>query len=252
MIGAVPGLEPWAPAAVAVTLLAGFVKGAIGFGFPTLSTPLLALFIDPGAAVAVLVLPNIAMDGIQAARRGGLGATARRMMPLVLLGAVGTVLGTRLLTALSARAATLILGAIVLGFSALGLARSFPRVPPRWEPWLSPAVGFAAGVVGGVTNVPGTPLVVYFYALGMDKDEFVRSVAFTFVLYKVVQLGAVAWYGLLTAPLLGVSAGLCAAALAGFFAGLRVQDRLDQRAFNRAVLAFLTALGFWLVIRSLA
>jgi len=30
-----------------------------------------------------------------------------------------------------------------------------------------------------------------------------------------------------------------------------VQDRLDQRSFNRAVLVFLTLLGAWLVWRAL-
>ncbi len=37
-------------------------------------------------------------------------------------------------------------------------------------------------------------------------------------------------------------------ALAGFAVGLRVQDRLDQHAFNRAVLLFLAVLGAWLLV----
>jgi uncharacterized membrane protein YfcA len=112
-------------------------------------------------------------------------------------------------------------------------------------------VGFVAGVVGGITNVPGTPLVLYFYALGLTKGEFVSAVSFTFVLYKLVQLAAVTWYGLMSAPLLGWSLLLTVAALGGFALGLRVQDRLEPRAFNRTVLAFLAVLGAWLVARSL-
>jgi len=108
-----------------------------------------------------------------------------------------------------------------------------------------------AGVVGGITNVPGTPLVLYFYALGLSKHEFVSAVAFTFVLYKVVQLAAVTWYGLFTWTLLRWSLLLSVVALAGFALGLRVQDRLEQRTFNRAVLVFLTLLGAWLVWRAL-
>jgi hypothetical protein len=108
-------------------------------------------------------------------------------------------------------------------------------------------VGLIAGVVGGVTNTPGTPLVIYFYALGMAKHEFVSSIAFTFIGYKIVQLGAVASYGLLTWPLVGVSLLLTVVALLGFQLGLLVQDRLEQRAFNRAVLLFLAALGIWLI-----
>lgn len=235
---------------VAVLFAAG-VKGAIGFGFPTVSTPLLALFVDVKQAVALLIVPNIAMDAIQAARRGGLLATVRRFAVLVGFGAAGTVVGTRLLTVLSARTATLILGATVLSFVALNATRWTPRVRPGAERWLDPLVGFGGGVVGGLTNVPGTPLVMYFYALGLAKPEFVRAVAVTFVLYKLFQLGAVTWYGLMSWPLLGLSALLTVVALAGFRGGLAIQDRLDQRTFNRVVLGYLGVLGAGLIVRAL-
>src|SRR6266511_3924844 len=158
---------------------------------------------------------------------------------------------TKLLVVLSGRTATLILGAFVLGFVALDLARFSPRVPAGWERLLAPPVGFAAGVMGGITSAPGTALALYFVALGMDKREFVRSIAFTFLVVKAVQLAALGWYGLLGWPLVLGSLGLTAAALAGFGLGLRVQDRLDQRAFNRGVLVFLATLGAWLVVRTL-
>ena len=131
----------------------------------------------------------------------------------------------------------------------LSVTKLSPRLPPHWEPWASPVVGFVAGVVGGITNVPGTPLVVYFYALGLSKREFVGAVAFTFVLYKLVQLAAVSWYGLMTWTLLGWSLLLTVAALGAFALGLRVQDRLEPRTFNRVVLGFLAVLGAWIVIR---
>lgn len=214
-----------------------------------MATPLLTLFLDVKTAVAVLIVPNIAMDLIQLRRQGEVRATGRRLAVLLVFGAIGTVLGTRLLVILPARTASFILGCFVLAFVALNATRFSPRVPPRWERWLAAPMGLVAGVVGGVTNGPGTPLVMYFYALGMAKADFVRASALSFVAYKIVQLGAVAWYGLLTWPLLGISLGLTVVALAGFAAGLRVQDRLDQRAFNRAVLVFLAALGLWLTLR---
>jgi uncharacterized protein len=105
-------------------------------------------------------------------------------------------------------------------------------------------------VVGGLTNVQGTPLIIYFYALGMEKREFIRSVALSFIVYKSVQLGALAWYGAFTARTVLPTFGLTAAALAGFSVGLAIQDRLEQRTFNRAVLGFLAVLGLWLVVRA--
>jgi uncharacterized membrane protein YfcA len=237
--------------AAGVVLLAALIKGAIGFGFPTLGTPLLSLVMDVKAAVVVLILPNIVMDGIQFARRGAPMATVRRFAVLLAFGAVGTVVGTRLLVALSSTAATLILGAFIVAFVTLSATGATPRVPRRWEPWLSPVAGLLAGIVGGITNVPGTPLVMYFHALGLGKHEFVSSVAFTFVVYKIIQLGAVSYYGLLTPSRVGTSLILTVVALGGFALGLKVQDRLEQRTFNRAVLVFLGALGLWLVARSL-
>ena len=233
-----------------VVLLAALIKGAIGFGFPTLGTPLLSLVMDVKAAVVVLILPNIVMDGLQFLRRGAPIATVKRFALLLVFGAVGTVVGTRLLIALSSRTATLVLGAFILAFVALAVTGVAPRVAPRWEPVLSPVAGFVAGIVGGITNVPGTPLVMYFHALRLDKHEFVSSVAFTFVVYKIVQLGAVAYYGLLSTARIGISVGLTLVALLGFWLGLAVQDRLEQRTFNRAVLVFLGLLGLWLVWRS--
>src|SRR6266850_606734 len=235
----------------AVVLGAAFVKGAIGFGFPTLGTPLLSLVVDVKTAVVVLILPNIVMDGIQFARRGTPLATVSRFSVLLATGALGVMLGTRALVVLSPRATTLILGAVVLCFVALNATGSAPRVPAHWEPWLSAPAGFVAGVIGGITNAPATPLVLYFQAIGLSKHDFVSSVAFTFFFYKLVQLGAVSWYGLLPWSLLWPSIALTAAGLAGFAVGLRVQDRLDQRTFNRAVLGFLALLGAWLLIRSL-
>ena len=68
---------------------------------------------------------------------------------------------------------------------------------------------------------------------------------------QLVQLGAVTYYGLLTWPLIGISLGLTLAALAGFAVGLLIQDRLEQRTFNRLILGFLALLGTWLIVRSL-
>ena len=235
----------------AAVLAAAFIKGAIGFGFPSLATPLLSLVVDVKTAVVLLILPNIVMDGIQFARRGAPLATVRRFGGLLLSGGIGIVLGTRVLTLLSLRAATLILGLFVLIFVTLSATGLAPKIPPRWEPWLSPPAGFVAGVIGGVTNSPATALVLYFQGIGLAKHDFISSVAFAFFFYKLVQLGAVTWYGLLPWSLLWGSMALTAVALAGFAVGLRVQDRLDQRSFNRAVLGFLAVLGAWLLFRGL-
>ena len=232
-------------------LAAAFVKGAVAFGFPLVATPLLALVVGVKTAVAVSIIPNIVMDCVQLVRRGQALGTVRRLFSLIAFSMVGMWLGTHLLAVMPGRVATLVLGVFVLAFAAISAFGLTLRVSPAWERWLSPPVGLVAGVLGGLTNVPGTPMVLYFVALGMDKYEFVRAVAVTFIVAKVVQLGAVTWYGLLDLHLLVVSLGFTVVALAGFAVGLRLQDWLPARAFNRAVLAFLFGIGVWLVVRGL-
>jgi uncharacterized membrane protein YfcA len=203
------------------------------------------------SAVALLVIPNLVMDALQLRRSGPLGDAPQRLAPLLIFTMIGTVIGTRLLVALSPRAVTLLLGGFVLSYVVLELVRLSPRVPASWELKLAVPVGLAAGIMGGITNAPGTAIALYFVALGMNKKEFVRSISFTFLVVKTVQLVTLVWYGLLGWALALASLGLAAVGLAGFGLGLRLQDRLDPRAFNRAVLVFLAVLGLWLVARSL-
>jgi uncharacterized protein len=232
-------------------LVAAFVKGAVAFGFPLVATPLLALVFDVKTAVAVSIVPNIVMDSVQLARRGEALGTLRRFASLVVGSIVGMWLGTLLLSILPGHVATLVLGLFVLAFAAITAFGVTLQVPVAWERWLSAPVGVLAGILGGLTNVPGTPMVLYFVALGLDKYEFVRAVALTFIVVKVVQLGAVAWYGFLDLRLLAISLGFTVVALAGFAVGQRLQDWLPARAFNRVVLGVLVVIGLVLVGRSL-
>jgi len=230
-------------------LLASYIKGVIGFGFPTISTPFLALFVDLRTAIVILIFPNIVFDGIQAFRKPGLLDTLRRHWILYLCGIGGTVLGTQFLVWVSSQKLLLILGVFVLAFVALNVSRLRFRVPPRLERYLSPPIGLFAGVLGGVTNVPGTPLTIYFYALGMGKDEFIRSIALSFLVYKTAQFASVIYFGLLTWPLFGLSVVATGFGLGAFWLGLMTQDRVDQVIFNRVVLGFLALIGVWLIVR---
>src|SRR5262245_16936018 len=191
------------------------------------------------------------MDVVQSLRRPGLLPVLRRHAFLYATGIAGTFLGTHWLTTFSDREAMLVLGLFVIGFVALSATRLSPRVPPSWEPYLAGPAGLVAGMMGGITNAHGTPLVLYFYALGLDKAEFVRAISLAFIVYKAAQFVAVTHAGIMTFPLFWLSALATLVALAAFAVGLRAQDRMNQRVFNRVILCMLSALGGLLVFRAL-
>ena len=240
----------WA-AGLAGVAVAAFVKGAVGFGYPLIATPLLALATDVRTAVAVLILPNILMDSVQVIRRPGVVAALRRHAPLIVSGVVGTVIGTQFLAALSTRGLLLTLAVTLLLFVAVSVARPAWRLPPRTERPLAPVVGLAAGVLGGMTNTPAVVLTPYYLAIGLAKTEFVRVVSATFLTLKLTQLAAVWQVGLLDRRVFLGSLAATGVSLAAFSLGLRAQDRVPQATFHRMVLALLTVVAVAMLARGL-
>jgi uncharacterized protein len=231
--------------------VAAFVKGAVGFGYPLIATPLLALATDVRTAVAVLLVPNILMDAFQMARRPGLAAAIRRHAPLIVTGVVGTVVGTQFLAVVSTHALFLTLGFTVLAFIGLTLARPTWRVSPEMERPLAPLVGLVAGTLGGLTNTPAVAVTPYYYALGLPKAEFVRALSATFLTFKLTQLGAAWQVGLLDRRVWLPWVMAAVVSLGAFQLGLRAQDRVPQATFNRAVLALLALVAVAMLARGL-
>jgi hypothetical protein len=74
-------------------LLAAFVKGVTGLGFPLIATPTVALLLDIRTAVTVLILPNLFMDSAQVIRDGLPYEIFRRFKAFIAPTIVGVFLG---------------------------------------------------------------------------------------------------------------------------------------------------------------
>jgi hypothetical protein len=68
----------------AVFLLAGFVKGVIGLGLPTIAMGLLALIMPTSKAAALLIVPSLVTNAWQMFTGGNLAALLRRPWPMLL------------------------------------------------------------------------------------------------------------------------------------------------------------------------
>ena len=244
-----PDALPWILGLAGVAV-AAFVKGAVGFGYPLIATPLLALATDVRTAVAVLVVPNILMDAFQVIRQPGLVAAIRRHATLMAAGIIGTVLGTQFLAAISTRGLFLTLGATIIVFVVLSVVRPAWRISRGMERLLAPVVGLVAGTMGGLTNAPAVALTPYYYSLGLPKAEFVQALAATFLTFKLTQLGAVWQVGLLDRWVWVPWAAATLVSLGAFRLGLAAQDRVPQATFNRAVLGLLAIVGLAMLVRA--
>ena len=83
---------PIVSATAGAFLLAGFVKGVIGLGLPTVAIGLLGLLMTPAQAAAILVVPSLVTNIWQFAVGGDLLALVRRMWPMLIGICVGTLI----------------------------------------------------------------------------------------------------------------------------------------------------------------
>lgn len=238
---------------VAVSLLlAAFVKGSSGMGFPMIATPMVALLLDIRTAIAILIIPNLVMDVAQVFRGSFPTAILRRFRWFLLLTIVGVFLGTKVLVMLPIWVLNLTLGVMVLLFVLSNLFRVDFEISRQMERILSPAVGMVSGFLNGMTNAAGPASAIYLYSLRLPKTEFIRSISTIFIITKVSQLLAVSTWNLFTPAILRLSLEVTLFVLLGFYAGLKIQDHVNQQTFNRGLLTLLFVIGVTLVVRSLS
>jgi uncharacterized membrane protein YfcA len=235
----------------AALLLAAFVKGATGLGFPLIATPTVALLLDIRTAVTILILPNLFMDSAQIVRGGFPSEVFRRFAGLIVPTIIGVFLGTTVLVKLPIWILNFCLGIMVLVFVSSGWLKFELNISSRAEKILGPLFGFLTGFLNGMTNAAGPTLAIYLYSLKLDKRMFVRTIATIFITTKVSQLVAVSTWNLFNWHTISLSGQVLLFTLAGFYAGMKVQDRVNQHMFNRGLMVLLSAIGVVLIARSL-
>ena len=229
---------------------AGTVKGAIGLGLPPIAMGLLAIVMAPVEAAALLVLPAFLTNAWQMVVGPYLRPLVRRFWPLLVCAVAGTLIGSGWLTEENARIGTAILGAI-LAIYALNSLLSVQRViVAAWQRWLGPVAGGTTGLITAATGVSAIPVVPYFQAVGLEKDELVQAMGLSFTVSTValaVNLASVGAFSWSLGPAVVVAV---ASVFAGLWAGQRLRRRLDPATFRRWFLLGLLALGLYLLGRS--
>ena len=143
-----------------------------------------------------------------------------------------------------------ILGIALLAFVLTNLAAPEFTVSTRLEGVLSPVVGLVGGFLMGVTNVGGPAFAMYLYSLKLFKRDFIKSIAAIFIVNKLAQLASFHSLNMMTLGTIGLSLFVLMFILLGFYLGLKTQDRVNQRTFNRGLLALLSVMGLVLIVRA--
>jgi uncharacterized membrane protein YfcA len=232
-------------------IIASFVKGATGLGFPLIATPTVALLLDIRTAITILILPNLFMDSAQVIRGGFPYDVFRRFANLIAPTIIGVFLGTLFLVKLPLWMLNFCLGVMVVIFVFVNMLRLDFTITTGAEKILSPLFGFLSGFLNGLTNAAGPTLAIYLYSLKLEKRTFVKSIATIFVVTKITQLVAISTWNLFNRATITLSIQVLLFTLAGFYAGMKAQDRVNQQTFNRGLMVLLLLIGLILIGRAL-
>ncbi len=231
----------------AVLLLAGFTKGVIGFGLPSISMGLLGLMMPPSQAAALLLAPNI-VTNIQ---QGLMGPALRPLLKrlALFLGTIvaGAVLWEWALGGRDLRWATKLLGLTLIAYALLGLFKLRFSVAPRHEPLAATLSGLATGAMTVATGVFVIPSGPFLQAIGLEKDELVQSLGLTFLVASITLGLILFWRGNLGAGLAGSSLAALVPAMVAMVAGQWMRGRISDALFRRLFYCGLLALGAFLV-----
>lgn len=230
-------------------LLAGFIKGVVGLGLPTVSMGLLAVTMAPSQAIAIVIVPAIVTNIWQTFGGPYLRDIMRRLWPLMAGTVVGIWLNAGVLTGPYAPYGTVVLGGLLVIYAALGLSKISFKVARRDEKWIGGIVGVLTGVVSAATGVQVIPSMPYLQAIGMEKDELVQALGLSFTVSTLALAATLVQVGALQTSVAGASLLALAPALIGMALGQWVRARVRPETFRICFFAGSLLLGAHLVLR---
>lgn len=233
-----------------VFFVAGWVKGVVGMGLPTVAMGALGLTMPPVQAAALLVVPSMVTNVWQLVAGPSFARVARRLGLMMVFVCIGTALGIGLLTSGSSRWPSIALGTVLALYALLGLYLRRLSVAAPLEKWLSPWIGALTGVLTGATGVFVVPGVPYLSALDLSKEELIQALGLSFTISTLALAVGLGSAGKLTQALAFGSALAVLPALAGMFVGQALRNRLDPVAFRRWFLVAMLLVGTYMAARA--
>jgi uncharacterized membrane protein YfcA len=211
---------------------------------------LMSVVLPPVEAAAILVVPSLVTNLWQALAGPHLRALMRRMATMLIGICAGALIGAVLLVRPDAQA-TVALGAALIVYAAVGLARLNFSIPSRAEWWAGPIAGLVTGLITAATGVFVLPAGPYLQAIGLDRDELVQAMGVSFTVSTLALAAALGIGGAMPHALAGTSVLALAPALIGMVAGQWLRQRISPATFRLWFFLGLLVLGAHLMLRTL-
>ena len=225
-----PSLLAWI---ACVILAAGLSQGALGFGFPFVATPLIALAVDMKTTIVIVLLPTMGTIVVALVSNGPLLPTLKRFWIMPIYASFGALVGTWVFVSAPNAPYTLVLSLITLFYLSLDkLGKTDWPLVRRHERAFAPFSGFAAGLFEGTANVAAPPLIIFYLALGLAPAMLVQALNMCFLVGKTTQFTVLSMRGGVGAADWLATLPFVAFGMTGSLIGVRIRNRIDAVAFR--------------------
>jgi uncharacterized membrane protein YfcA len=245
----------WDPEIVAMVvgtfLLAGFIKGVIGLGLPIMALAFLGPTLGVREALTLIIVPGITTNAYQALVGPAFGALVRRMWSFLLAAVICIWIGVGVVAGAKSDTMVTVLGVTLCTYCTIALLRAQLPPPGRREPWMSPLMGGAGGLMFGMTGLMIVPGVLYLQTLGLNRHSFVQALGINFVTITVALGVSLTGRSLMTWDLFLLSALALVPTGLGLALGQRYRHHISEERFRRIFLVALLLIGLDMLRRTL-
>lgn len=238
-------MEPLALVALvlAAFLLAGLVKGVVGMGLPPVTIGVMALAMPPAQAAALVLVPSFVTNVWQMMAGRNFVAIVKRLATLQISICLGAWLCGDILTTQTSKLPNLLLGLTLMLYAVYGAISVTPRVPARYEPYLSPVIGLATGAIMAATGLVAIPLAPYLQAINLEKEELLQALGLSFFVAAIALGTVLASANIFRGDTALMSALALLPATAGMAIGRRYVSRISAATFKRWFLIAMFLIG---------
>lgn len=230
-------------------VFAGISKGGFGSGAAFASATILALVVEPGLALGVM-LPLLMLIDVSSLRPYWRKWSVPDVKVLILGGLPGVALGALLFQVASPDVLRLLIGGVAVGFVlwqlalSNGIIRLAQRKMPRWAGGLW---GIAVGFTTFVSHAGGPPAAIYLLSRGLTKTQYQATTVLLFWVLNIAKFFPYAFLGMFTAQTLLANIVLAPFALLGTWLGVKAHHMVPERLFFAVTYVLLMITGSKLI-----
>lgn len=229
-----------------VFVAASFLQSITGFGFAIISMPVLMLIFPIRTTAAIVALASF-MHCFQVAFKMRKHIDWKIILFPVIFAFIGRLLGMNLLMTANEEILKTLLGVILILMTLYFIFfKNKVKVDPNKKNGM--IYGFMSGILGGMFNTGGPPMVMYYFFAIPDKLIYIASIQFTFAVGNLFSIILHKGYGNYSEVSFLMIAAAFAAAFLGSHFGCKTVKKIKDISFY--VYLSMIIMGIFLIVES--